>query len=214
MTCIFRQESKKREQDGLSPAAMELLLKPFRNGFLLRSEIMNHAETASVKRKTRRAAGLDNVETIIQMVREYLPAPGTWLGGFQFLSPDALWGGTLDKKPEGSSFAAVAEDQWPDGGMLLMVLEDGRVHVGDLNGYYLVDYCAASFPQFMQIMKLYQKAVETTPCPEEAGWEEYEECCERAEQVLRQQVLEIDPTAIADVEGFWSTIIEEFGAGM
>ena len=110
---------------------------------------MNHAETASVKRKTRRAARLDNVETIIQMVREYLPAPGTWLGGFLFLSPDALWGGTLDKKTDGLSFAAVAEDQWPDGGMFLMVLEDGRVYVGDLNGYYLVDYCAASFPQFM-----------------------------------------------------------------
>lgn len=157
---------------------------------------------------------MDNVETIIQMVREYLPAPGTRLGEFLFLSPDALWGGTLDKKPDGSSFAAVAEDQWPSGGMFLMVLEDGRVCVGDLNGYYLVDYCAASFPQFMQIMELYQKAVETIPYPEEADWEEYEECCEREEQVLRQQVLEIDPTAIAEVEGFWSTIIEEFGAGM
>lgn len=178
---------------------------------------MDHAETAFVKRKTRRAAGLDNMETIIQMVREYLPALGTWVGGFLFLSPDALWGGTLDKKPDGSSFVAVAEDQWPDGGMFLMVLEDGRVCVGDLDGYYLVDYCAASFPQFMQIMELYQKAVEMTPYPEESGekkFGEFEECRERAEQVLRQQVLEIDPTAIADVEGFWSTIIEEFGAGM
>lgn len=90
---------------------------------------MDHAETASVKRKTRRAAGLKKVKTIIQTVREFLPASGTRLGEFLFLSPDALWGGTLDN---GLSFAAVAEDRWPDGGMFLMVLEDGRVCVGDL----------------------------------------------------------------------------------
>lgn len=174
---------------------------------------------------------MKKVKTIIQTVREFLPASGTRLGEFLFLSLDALWGGTLDN---GLSFAAVAEDRWPDGGMFLMVLEDGRVCVGDLNGYYLVDYCAASFPQFMMIMESYQEAVETTPYPGEADWEESEEHCERAEQVLRQQILEekfeecrenaeqvlrqvvmdIDPTAIADVEGFWSTIIEEFGAGM
>ena len=55
---------------------------------------------------------------IIQMVREFLPAPGTMVGEFTFLSPDALWGGTLDN---GLSFVAVAEDRWPDGGMFLMV---------------------------------------------------------------------------------------------
>lgn len=168
---------------------------------------------------------------IIQMVREFLPAPGTMVGEFTFLSPDALWGGTLDN---GLSFAAVAEDRWPDGGMFLMVLEDGRVYVGDLDGDCLVDYCAASFPKFKMIMEAYQEAVETTPYPEEADWEGFKEHCERAEQVLWQQMLEeefeecrknaeqflrqvvmdIDPTAIADAEGFWSTIIEEFGAGM
>lgn len=193
---------------------------------------MNHAGTASVKRKTRRAARLGKkVKNIIQMVREFLPAPGTMVGGFTFLSPDALWGGTLDN---GLSFAAVAEDGWPDGGMFLMVLEDGRVYVGDLDRYCLVDYCAASFPRFMMIMESYQEAVGTTPYPGETDWEESEEHCERAEQVLWQQILDeefkecrenaeqflrqvvmdIDPTAIADVEGFWSTIIEEFGAGM
>ena len=40
--------------------------------------------------------------------------------------------------------------------------------------------------------------------------EEFEECRKNAEQFLRQVVMDIDPTAIADVEGFWSTIIEEF----
>lgn len=168
---------------------------------------------------------------IIQMVREFLPAPGTMVGEFTFLSPDALWGGILDN---GLSFVAVAEDRWPDGGMFLMVLEDGCVYVGDLDGYCLVNYCAASFPKFKMIMEAYQEAVETTPYPEEADWEGFKEHCERAEQVLWQQILEeefeecrknaeqflrqvvmdIDPTAIADAEGFWSTIIEEFGAGM
>ncbi len=102
---------------------------------------------------------MDKVKTIIQMVREFLPAPGTRLGEFTFLSPDALWGGTLDKKPDGLSFAVVAEDRWPDGGMFLMVLENGRVYVGDLDWYCLIVYCAASFPQFMMIMESYQEAV-------------------------------------------------------
>ena len=53
-----------------------------------------------------------------------------------------------------------------------MVLEDGRVYVGDLDGYCLVDYCTASFPKFKMIMEAYQEAVETTPYPEEADWEE------------------------------------------
>lgn len=177
---------------------------------------------------------MDKVKTIIQMVRGFLPSPGTMLGEFTFLSPDALWGGTLDKKPDGLSFAVVAEDRWPDGGMFLMVLENGRVYVGDLDGYCLVDYCTASFPKFKMIMEAYQEAVDTTPYPEKADCEGFEEHCEREEQVLWQQMLEeefeecrknaeqflrqvvmdIDPTAIADVEGFWSTIIEEFGAGM
>ena len=157
---------------------------------------------------------MDKVKTIIQKVREFLPAPGTMLGEFTFLSPDALWGGTLDKKPDGLSFAVVAEDRWPDGGMFLMVLENGRVYVGDLDGYCLVVYCAASFPQFMMIMKSYQEAVETTPYQEKSDWEKFEKYRENAEQVLRQVVMDIDPTALADLDGFWSPIIEEFGAGM
>ena len=44
--------------------------------------------------------------------------------------------------------------------------------------------------------------------------EEFEKCRENAEQVLRQVVMDIDPTALADLDGFWSPIIEEFGAGM
>ncbi len=86
----------------------------------------------------------------------------------------------------------------------------------------------------MMIMESYQEAVETTPYPEKADWEEskehreraeqvlrqqileeeFEKCRENAEQVLRQVVMDIDPTALADLDGFWSPIIEEFGAGM
>ncbi len=51
---------------------------------------MDHAGTASVKRKTRRATKLGTVETIIQRVKEFLPEPGTRVGEFIFLSPDAL----------------------------------------------------------------------------------------------------------------------------
>ena len=111
---------------------------------------------------------------IIQMVREFLPAPGTMVGEFTFLSPDALWGGTLDN---GLSFVAVAEDRWPDGGMFLMVLENGRVYVGDLDWYCLIVYCAASFPQFMMIMESYQEAVKTTPYQEKSDWEKFEKYC-------------------------------------
>lgn len=39
---------------------------------------MDHAETASVKRKTRRAAGLDNMETIIQGVERWMRTAMFW----------------------------------------------------------------------------------------------------------------------------------------
>lgn len=40
---------------------------------------MDHAETASVKRKTRRAAGLDNMETIIQGVERWMRTAMFWV---------------------------------------------------------------------------------------------------------------------------------------
>ena len=78
----------------------------------------------------------------------------------------------------------------------------------------LVDYCAADFPKFMEIMRLCITALETTPNPDDVFDEEgYEELVE-AEKILRQQVGKIDPKAIEDVNGFWSVMIEEFGSGM
>jgi len=144
------------------------------------------------------------------MVIGHLPAPGAALSEFEFLAPDKLWTG----EAEGQPFVAVAEDRWPyGGGMFLMVRADGPVWIADLEGNGLVDYCAAGFPQFMEIMKLYQAALETTPVPDVFDDESFEKC-EEAQRILRQQIMEIDPTAVADVNGFWSTRIEEMELGM
>ena len=146
----------------------------------------------------------------LQMVKEHLPAPGTMLGEFTFLAPDALWTGEVENRP----FVAIAEDRWPvSGGMYLMVTADGPVYIADLESNDLIDYCAASFPQFMEIMKLFLAALETTPSPSVFDDEGMKKC-EETEQILRQQIMEIDPTAIEDIEGFWSTWIEELGSGM
>lgn len=151
------------------------------------------------------------VEKILQSVRKYLPAPGTELGCYTFLAPDALWTGETNGMP----FVVVAEDRWsPDGGgFLIAVTGEGAVYILDLDSKETVDYCAAGFPQFMEIMKLYQKLREDTPDPSVFD-EEGLRACEEAEQTFRQQVMEIDPSAIADEEGLWSTMIEELGSGM
>ena len=76
----------------------------------------------------------------------------------------------------------------------------------------LICYCAADFPKFMEIMKLYLAVYQTVAeaVPEGEDSELYSE----AEQELRQQIEAIDPTAIADENGLWSTMLEEFGSGM
>ncbi len=153
---------------------------------------------------------MDTMEKTLQMVREYLPAPGTMLGEFTFLAPDALWTGDVETQP----FVAVAEDRWPySGGMFLMVMADGPVYIADIESNDRIDYCAASFPQFMEIMKLFLETLENTPSPSVFDDDGMEKCAE-AEQVLRQQIMNIDPTAIEDLEGFWSTHIEELGSDM
>ena len=156
------------------------------------------------------AEEMNIMEKTLQTVREYLPTQGTMLGEFTFLSPDTLWTGEAEGRP----FVAVAEDRWPSsGGMFLVVMADGPVYIADLEGNGLINYCAAGFPQFIEIMKLYLAALETTPCPDVFDDEGMEKCAE-AEQVLRQQIMKIDPTAIEDIEGLWSTLIEELGSGM
>ena len=154
---------------------------------------------------------MSTVEQTLQMVKKYLPEPGTPLGDYVFLAPDALWTGEL----EGEPFVVVAEDRWPfdGGGFLIAVMAKGEVRILDLENYEPMDYCAAGFPQFMEIMELLMEARENTPYPD-VDDEEGFRVCEEAERVFRQQVMEIDPSAIEDVEGLWSTMIEELGAGM
>lgn len=153
---------------------------------------------------------MSTIEKTLQMIKEYLPVPGTMLGEFTFLAPDALWTGSTETRP----FAAVAEDRWPySGGTFLMVLVEGPVYIADLENIELMDYCAASFPQFMEIMKLCMTSLETMSSPsvfDDAGLQE----CAETEEVLRQQIMESDPTALEDEEGFWSTMLEEMGSGM
>ena len=165
-------------------------------------------------------------EKTIQMIKEHLPAPGTELGCYTFLASDVLWTGTMESQ---RSFVVVAEDNWDvSSGLLIIVMEDGPVHIAvfnsdkpdyrsalDLEQYSLIDYCAADFPKFMEIMKIYLVALETISHPEFASDDEdYEEKCAEMERALRQQVVKIDPTAIEDTESLWSTSIEELGAGM
>lgn len=154
---------------------------------------------------------MNDLEKTLQMIKKYLPTAGTELGAYTFLTADKLWTGEINGIP----FVAVAEDRWPfhKGGYFLAVTTDGAVYIANLDNGNFTNYCAAGFPQFIEIMKLYQAALETTPTPDVNDEEGYRYCKE-AEQTLRQQIMKIDPTAIEDTEGFWSTLIEELGYGM
>ncbi len=151
---------------------------------------------------------MSDMEKILQTIKEYLPATGTELRIYSFLAADKLWTGETNGIP----FVAVAEDRWScGGGYFLAVTISGAVYISELDSGNFVNYCASGFPQFMEIMKLYQAALETIPDVED------EECYryyKEVEQTLRKQIAEIDPTAIEDTESFWSTLIEELGYGM
>ena len=165
----------------------------------------------------------------LQMVREHLPPSGTKIGEYVFLGSDDLWIGTVGSlRP----FVTVAEDRWPmGGGFLLIVMIDGPVYIAELDSNdtaaklddyntldlrqdNLVDYCATDFPKFMEIMRLYTIALETTPNPDDVFDEKGYERLEKAGTMLRQQIEKIDSKAVEDMNGFWSTMIEELGSGM
>lgn len=153
---------------------------------------------------------MDILEKTLQMVREHLPAPGTELGAYTFLAPDALWTGEAEGRP----FVAAAEDRWPSGGgFFLAVTAEGPVYTAELDGFGLTGYCAAGFPQFMELMGLYQAAAASMVSPD-ADDEEGFRLCEEAGQELRRQAEEADPSAVEDEEGFWSCLIEELEMGM
>ena len=150
------------------------------------------------------------MEKTLQMIKEHLPA-GTKLDVYTFLTVDKLWTGETNGMP----FVAVAEDRWGynKGGFFLAVTIEGAVYIADLENGNFTSYCAAGFPQFIEIMKLYQAALENVPSPG-VGDEDGYRYCQEAEQILRQKIMKIDPTAIEDLNGFWSIRIEELGYGM
>ena len=154
----------------------------------------------------------EKLEGMLRGVRACLPPPGTVLESYTFLAPEALWSG----KMRGQLFVAVAEDRWNNSGngwFLAELYLDG-VFVADLKKRTVVNYCASSFSNFTRIMDLYQTALTNTPGPESVFDDEGYHRCKEAEEILRKQVTEIDFTALSCDSNFWSTRIEEFGAGM
>ena len=149
-------------------------------------------------------------ETIRKCITNCLPKETAYLGEFLFLMPDTVWEG----KSGGQSFVAVAEDRWLSGssGQFLAVTEDGSVYKGDLANQSLFQYCAASFPQFMEIMSIYQAVLETHQSPD--VWdEEGLQRCEEEEEAFREKISRIDSTALQDDGTFWSVWAEEIGYG-
>lgn len=154
----------------------------------------------------------EKLEGMLRGVRAYLPPPGTVLESYTFLAPETLWTGKI----RGQLFVAVAEDRWNDSGAGWFLAElylDG-VFVADLKKRTVVNYCASSFANFMKIMNLYQTALTNTPGPKSVSDNEGYRRCKEAEEILRKQIAEIDFTALSSDLYFWSTRVEEFGAGM
>lgn len=150
-------------------------------------------------------------ETIRKCITNCLPKETAYLGEFLFLMPDTVWEGEFG----GKSFVAVAEDRWLSGssGQFLAVTEDGSVYKGDLANQSLFQYCAASFPQFMEIMSIYQAVLETHQSPD--VWdEEGLQRCEEEEEAFREKINRIDSTALQDDGTFWSVWAEEIGYGL
>lgn len=149
-------------------------------------------------------------EDIKKCVIHCLPKETTYLGEFLFLMPDTAWEG----ESGGQSFVAVAEDRWPSGsgGLFLAVTEDGSVYKGDLADQSLIQYCTASFPQFMEIMSAYQAVLETHQSPDVWDEEGFQRC-EEEEEALRERITQIDSTALRDDGTFWSVWAEEIGYG-
>ena len=72
---------------------------------------------------------MESMEKTLQMVKKYLPLPGTEFRSYVFLGPDDLWMGTIESQ---LPFVVVAEDRWPDGGgFLLIVMADGPVYIAE-----------------------------------------------------------------------------------
>lgn len=149
-------------------------------------------------------------ENIRKCITNCLPKETTYLGEFLFLMLDTVWEG----KSDGQSFVAVAEDRWLSGssGQFLAVTENGSVYKGDLADHSLFQYCAASFPQFIAIMRVYQAVLETRQ-PPDAGDKEGLRQCEKEEKALRETITQIDSTALQDDRTFWSIWAEEIGYG-
>ena len=142
-------------------------------------------------------------------ITNYLPKETTYLGEFLFLMPNTIWEG----KYNGQSFVTVAEDRWSgSSGMFLAVTQDGSVYKGDLADQSLFQYCAASFPQFIEIMRVYHAVLETHRSPDVRDKEGLQHC-EEEEKVLRETITQIDSTALRDDRTFWSVWAEEIGYG-
>lgn len=154
----------------------------------------------------------EKIEGLLQEVMAYLPSPGKIFESYTFLAPDALWTGKMYGQP----FVAVAEDRWDNSGngWFLAVLYLDGVFVAELKKRTAVNYCSSCFSYFMRIMDLYETVLTNTPKPESVFDVEGYRRCKEAEEVFRKQVTEIDPTALSSDLHFWSTRIEEFGAGM
>lgn len=151
------------------------------------------------------------MENTLQMIKNILPEAGTELGSFTFLAADRLWTGETDGIP----YVVVAEDRWPcnQGGFCLAVTLEGAVYVSDLDNGSFTACCASGFSQFIEILKLYQSALNTASSLDMED-EECDRHYEELEQTLLQQIMEIDAAAIEDTEGFWSTCIEELISGV